>query len=623
MGNWLHVEEETEREVMEHEIEMDKEQMEEDIRGARPESPIHENSFFFKESKKKMIEALIRPQRSRYKASDLGPRNFRIGKDEHERVDFDLTNSRGLKLRCSHYRRVEQERGPCVIYLHGNAGSRVDSVVHVESLLTASISVLALDFSGSGKSEGKFVSLGFYERDDLRTVLEHATYKMPFISKIGLWGHSMGAATALMFADMDKSVDCLILDSSFSNLKKLCKEIVYREVQKTKSLHRVPKFVLNRVMKVAMKDVQKKTGMVIDRLNPLEHCKRFDVPALFLHASEDELVHRYHVDEMYAAYGGWPKKLIFFKGTHDSPRPEYINDSCVRFMLNHLYPSVRATYTNDTNRPSADDGIGELKSPLWCESMSKERNVRSQNNKALKSAIQKSLGWSIKRSTKRGGDEKEKNTTRWSIGIMGRTFAATQHDTPCDLCKASSTSHSRQCVSCTKTYCVDCKKHHMHKLQSKKWICIECVGKPSAKESEKNHRTSHLWDGYNKTRQRVDKLYTSLYKCIREYLERRHETFDDDGARSNHWIIDGESIVREAIRANIAESNERAVQICNQLLEAGYIASTSKDNCSTFEATASALYSFSNDHLVEGEGQSISSVRLGLRLYRHATNPIS
>jgi hypothetical protein len=35
----------------------------------------------------------------------------------------------------------------------------------------------------------------------------------------------MGAVTALMYADKNHEIGCVVLDSPFSNLEKLCKEI--------------------------------------------------------------------------------------------------------------------------------------------------------------------------------------------------------------------------------------------------------------------------------------------------------------------------------------------------------------------------------------------------------------
>ena len=71
-----------------------------------------------------------------------------------------IVNKIGLKLECSHYvpRRTSGSNiAPCVIYLHGNSGSRVDADDFVESFLEKGMSVFSMDLSGCGKSDGDYV----------------------------------------------------------------------------------------------------------------------------------------------------------------------------------------------------------------------------------------------------------------------------------------------------------------------------------------------------------------------------------------------------------------------------------------------------------------------------------
>jgi len=44
-------------------------------------------------------------------------------------------------------------------------------------------------------SEGDYISLGYYEKDDLSCVVDHLR-KTEKVTTIGLWGRSMGAVTA-------------------------------------------------------------------------------------------------------------------------------------------------------------------------------------------------------------------------------------------------------------------------------------------------------------------------------------------------------------------------------------------------------------------------------------------
>ncbi|MCH83781.1 esterase/lipase domain protein, partial [Trifolium medium] len=113
------------------------------------------------------------------------------------RIWRQLKNDRGYTLKCSHYLPSpfpEDTSLPCVIYCHGNSGCRADANEAAVILLPSNITVFTLDFSGSGLSDGDYVSLGWHEKDDLKIVVSHLRSNKQ-ISRIGLWGRSMGAVT--------------------------------------------------------------------------------------------------------------------------------------------------------------------------------------------------------------------------------------------------------------------------------------------------------------------------------------------------------------------------------------------------------------------------------------------
>ena len=120
--------------------------------------------------------------------------------------DFTLKNSRGQTLHVSHWTpdTVKGRPHPCVIWLHGNSSSREEALTIMDSVIPLRISLVALDFSGCGHSEGDFVTLGWHERDDVSTVVTHLRANKN-ISSIVLWGRSMGAATGTHFARADFS----------------------------------------------------------------------------------------------------------------------------------------------------------------------------------------------------------------------------------------------------------------------------------------------------------------------------------------------------------------------------------------------------------------------------------
>lgn len=69
------------------------------------------------------------------------------------------------------------------------------------------------------------MSLGFFEREDLKAVINHLR-ESGGVSTIALWGRSMGAATSLMHGDRDPSIAAMVLDSPFADLTQLAEEMV-------------------------------------------------------------------------------------------------------------------------------------------------------------------------------------------------------------------------------------------------------------------------------------------------------------------------------------------------------------------------------------------------------------
>ncbi len=87
-----------------------------------------------------------------------------------------------------------------MIYLHGCSSSRLEGLSLIELLLPVDIALVLMDFAGCGISEGEYVSLGHFEREDASLVLDHIRREKPLITSFGVWGRSMGASTAVHLA---------------------------------------------------------------------------------------------------------------------------------------------------------------------------------------------------------------------------------------------------------------------------------------------------------------------------------------------------------------------------------------------------------------------------------------
>lgn len=281
-----------------------------------------------------LVNFVIRPPRAEYSPTrDLLEQEFVLKGRTFRRKDLEVTNEHGHVLKCSHYmpHPIPESRAlPCVIYCHGNSGCRADASEAVMILLPSYITVFTLDFSGSGLSDGEYVTLGWREKDDLKAVVNFLRTDEQ-VSLIGLWGRSMGAVTSLMYGAEDPSIAGMVLDSPFANLVDLMMELV--DVYKI----RLPKFTVKVAVQYMRKVIQKKAHFDIQDLDVVKMATKSFIPALFGHGTEDLFIQPHHSDLIYNSYAG-DKNIIKFEGDHNSPRPPFYYDSISIFFHNVLHP---------------------------------------------------------------------------------------------------------------------------------------------------------------------------------------------------------------------------------------------------------------------------------------------
>mmetsp|Transcript_29850 Transcript_29850/g.40342 ORF Transcript_29850/g.40342 Transcript_29850/m.40342 type:complete len:162 (+) Transcript_29850:231-716(+) len=157
--------------------------------------------------------------------------------------------------------------------MHGNSSCRMESLEVLRYLLPQNITLFSFDFAGCGLSGGEYISLGWYEREDLAQIVNYLREKRR-VSTIGLWGRSMGAVTALLHGDRDPSIAGMVLDSPFSNLKALVNELA-------KAHTKVPGFLVSTALKMVASTIKGKAKFDINKLSPIDHVNECFIPALF------------------------------------------------------------------------------------------------------------------------------------------------------------------------------------------------------------------------------------------------------------------------------------------------------------------------------------------------------
>jgi cephalosporin-C deacetylase-like acetyl esterase len=101
---------------------------------------------------------------------------------------------------------------PAVVILHGFSGNKENSGIWAEMLNPLGIATLRIDFSGTDESEGKF------EDKTITGLIDDTISSLNYIAslpnivkdKMGVIGHSLGAAVAILSAAKDARIKTLV-----------------------------------------------------------------------------------------------------------------------------------------------------------------------------------------------------------------------------------------------------------------------------------------------------------------------------------------------------------------------------------------------------------------------------
>jgi len=327
--------------------------------GDAAEENSNEGGSALSQGYEELVNLIIRPPRMSYSPeSDLGPSSFSHCGKRFCREDLEVVNGRGHKLACSWWKfepeEAPAEQLPCVIYLHGNASCRIAAFELLRHLLPLGITVFAMDFAGSGLSGGEYVSLGYFEREDVEAAIAHLRGSGQ-VSTVGLWGHSMGAATALLYGDRDPSIAGMVLDSAFADLMQLVREFGqnFKEQGIRVPGFCVPSFCITAAMPVAANmirhSVRRRAKFEPRDVSPISKCNACFIPALFAHGEGDNFIRPSHSEQLHDAYAG-DKNLVLFDGDHNSQRPDFFFSSAVIFLRQTL--GVKEEHCLDASSPN-------------------------------------------------------------------------------------------------------------------------------------------------------------------------------------------------------------------------------------------------------------------------------
>ena len=194
--------------------------------------------------------------------------------------------------------------GTVIIY-HGFSGHKSSMLDKANQFYNLGYSVLMVDFMGSGGSEGRQTTIGYFEAEQVKTSFEYIYNKGE--KNIFLFGTSMGSV-AIMKAihDFEFNPKGIIIECPFGSM--------YKTVCARFEMMNAPCFPMAGLL-VFWGGIQ--NGFWAFDHNPTVYAKRIQCPTLMLYGSLDKKVSRAEIDEMMVNFLGEKKLIIYPNAGHE------------------------------------------------------------------------------------------------------------------------------------------------------------------------------------------------------------------------------------------------------------------------------------------------------------------
>jgi uncharacterized protein len=225
-----------------------------------------------------------RPQTSA-SPTDLGPATSSIR--------LDCTN--GIKLGAWYC--AGRSDKPLVILFHGYSSEKSGTLPEAKAFLQMGLSVLLVDFRGSGDSSESYTTVGFDEAEDVAAAARYARAHLPY-REVVLYGQSMGGAAILRaVSSCGVRPDAIIVEAVFDKM--------LNTVRHRFEAMGVPSFPSAELLVFWG---GRQAGFNGFAHNPVQYAASVTCPILFLHGATDA---RAHIEEARRVFAAVPAPKRF------------------------------------------------------------------------------------------------------------------------------------------------------------------------------------------------------------------------------------------------------------------------------------------------------------------------
>lgn len=186
-----------------------------------------------------------------------------------------------------------------LIMLHGVGSCKEVYLSWVAELVEMGYNVLLWDQRAHGKSGGKFLTYGYFEKHDVSWAVDWLEAKSPGLPT-GIYGNSMGGAVAIQSLANDARLRFGLIESTFTDLPAVA-NAYGRRMSGLPLPQWLSDYVLHRAGEIA--------GFPAFEVRPVVAAASVTQPVLHIHGDADANIDVAHAHALFAAYASEDKQL--------------------------------------------------------------------------------------------------------------------------------------------------------------------------------------------------------------------------------------------------------------------------------------------------------------------------
>lgn len=165
-----------------------------------------------------------------------------------------------------------------MIMVHGIGSCKEPYSGIAQELANKEIGTFLFDLRAHGKSDGEYCTYGFYEKNDIKEIVDYLKLKFPN-KKIGIWGASLGGAIAIQALEVDSRLEFGLIECTFTELDQ-----IVSDYQKRICFGLGFKFITDASLKKAGEIAEFNP----DEVKPIKSVKNISQPMFLAHGTKDE-----------------------------------------------------------------------------------------------------------------------------------------------------------------------------------------------------------------------------------------------------------------------------------------------------------------------------------------------